>query len=111
MLFAAGFAGRAFTLRKLGRSYSPYIDPAPTEALQTQGIYAHLRHPLYAFYLLETLALAVVRPNLVSLVSFVLIALTVAWRIRAEEAALLSRYPEEYREYMKRSYRLLPWVF
>ncbi len=111
VLFGAGFAGRAFALRRLGRSYSPYVDPAPTETLQTQGIYAHLRHPLYAFYLLEALALAVILPNRVSLASFVVIALAVAWRIRAEEAALLSRYREEYREYMKRSYRLLPWVY
>jgi protein-S-isoprenylcysteine O-methyltransferase Ste14 len=110
VLFAAGFAGRMSALRKLGRSYSLYIDPAPTEALRTGGIYSRIRHPVYAFYLLETLSLAIIRPNLVSLVSLVLVALAAAWRIYKEECALLARYGEEYREYMKRTNRLLPWI-
>jgi protein-S-isoprenylcysteine O-methyltransferase Ste14 len=111
ILFATGFAGRAAALRKLGRSYSLYIDPAPTEGLRTQGIYALIRHPVYAFYLLETFSLAIVRPNLVSLISLVLVALATAWRIREEECALLARYGEEYREYMKQTNRLLPWIY
>ena len=111
VLFAAGFAGRVLALRNLGRSYSFYIDPAPTEALRTRGIYAHIRHPVYAFYLLETLALAIIRPNLISLASLVLVALATAWRICKEERALLARYGDEYREYMKRTTRLLPWIY
>jgi protein-S-isoprenylcysteine O-methyltransferase len=59
---------------------------------------------------LETLSLAIIRPNLVSLVSLVLVALAAAWRIYKEECALLARYGEEYREYMKRTNRLLPWI-
>ncbi|MGA2240589.1 MAG: isoprenylcysteine carboxylmethyltransferase family protein [Verrucomicrobiota bacterium] len=111
ILFAVGFAGRASALRKLGRSYSLYIDPAPTEALRTVGIYGRIRHPVYAFYLLETLSLSIIRPNIVSLVSLVLVALATAWRIHEEECALLDRYGEEYREYMKRTNRLLPWIY
>jgi protein-S-isoprenylcysteine O-methyltransferase Ste14 len=111
ILFAAGFAGRASALRKLGRSYSLYIDPAPSEVLRTQGVYALIRHPVYAFYLLETLSLAIIRPNMVSWVSLVLVALATAWRIYEEERALLARYGDEYREYMKRTNRLLPWIY
>lgn len=111
ILFAAGFAGRVAALRKLGRSYSLYIEPATSEALQTQGIYARIRHPLYAFYLLETLSLAIIRPNLVSLFSLVLVMLATAWRIREEERALLARYGEAYREYRQRTNRLLPWIY
>ena len=111
ILFIAGFAGRASALRKLGRSYSLYIDPAPTEALRTGGIYSRIRHPVYAFYLLETLSLAIIRPNLISLVALALVATAAAWRIYREEGALLARYGGEYREYMKRTHRLLPWIY
>jgi protein-S-isoprenylcysteine O-methyltransferase len=111
VLFGAGFAGRASALRKLGRSYSLYIDPAPTEALRTGGIYGRIRHPVYAFYLLETLALAIIRPNLVSWIALALIVSATAWRIREEERVLLARYGEEYRDYMKRTRRLLPWTY
>lgn len=111
ILFAAGFAGRVSALRKLGRSYSLYIDPAPTESLRTGGIYGRIRHPIYAFYLLETLSLAIIRPNLVSWISLVLVASAAAWRIHEEECALSARYGEDYREYMQRTYRLLPWIY
>jgi protein-S-isoprenylcysteine O-methyltransferase Ste14 len=111
ILFIAGFAGRASALRKLGRSYSLYIDPAPTETLRTGGIYGRIRHPVYAFYLLETLSLAIIRPNLVSLVSLVLVASATAWRIHEEERALLARYGEAYSEYKQRTNRLLPWIY
>ena len=111
ILIAAGFAGRASALRKLGRSYSLYVDPAPTEALRTQGIYRRIRHPVYAFYLLETLALAIIRPSLISWISLALVASATAWRIREEERVLLARYGEEYREYMERTCRLLPRIY
>jgi protein-S-isoprenylcysteine O-methyltransferase Ste14 len=108
---AAGFAGRAFALRRLGRSYSLYLDPPPTQPLQTRGLYARVRHPIYAFYLLETLALTLIRPNRISLVCFVAIALTTAWRIDREERALLVRYGAEYRAYMNQTKRFLPWIW
>jgi protein-S-isoprenylcysteine O-methyltransferase Ste14 len=111
ILFVLGFAGRAAALRKLGRGYSLYIDPAPTEALRTHGIYGLVRHPVYACYLVETLALLLIRPNIVSLAALALVALATAWRIREEERALLARYGEEYRRYMAQTHRLLPWVY
>ena len=111
IVLAAGFAGRVSALRKLGRSYSLYLDPAPSEALRTQGIYGRIRHPVYAFYLLETLSLAIIRPNVISLISFALVASATAWRIHEEERALLVRYGEEDREYIQRTRHLLPWIY
>lgn len=111
VLFAAGFAGRTSALRTLGRSYSLYIDPAPTEALRTNGLYASVRHPVYAFYLLESLSLALIRPNWISWIALVMIGLACLWRIRKEEAALLVRHGEEYGDYMSRTWRLLPHIW
>jgi protein-S-isoprenylcysteine O-methyltransferase Ste14 len=111
ILFVTGYTGRVIALRKLGRNYSLYIDPAPTEALQTRGIYTLIRHPIYAFYLLETLALAITCPNLISWISLALVAAATAWRIHDEESALLNRYGDAYREYMKQTNRLLPWIY
>jgi protein-S-isoprenylcysteine O-methyltransferase Ste14 len=79
--------------------------------LRTGGLYNRIRHPVYAFYLLETLALATIRPNLVSWISLVLVALATAWRVHEEEGALLARYGEEYQQYMQRTNRLLPWIY
>lgn len=110
-LFCTGFAGRVAALRVMGRSYSLYLDPAPTAGLRTAGIYGRVRHPIYACYLLETGALALVRPNAVSLAALLVVAAASFWRIRAEERLLLARYGAQYREYMNRTCRLVPGIY
>ena len=111
IVFIIGLAGRTAALQALGRGYSLYLDPAPTEELRTRGVYTFIRHPIYAFYLLEMLALSLIRPNPVSLLSFLLVFLTTVWRIHEEEKALLTRDGEAYRGYAVRTRRLVPWIY
>lgn len=108
LLFLVGFAGRVVALRDLGRCYSLFINPAPTSDLQTTGLYSRVRHPLYACYLLEMLALALISPNLIALAALALVAFTTVVRIHAEEHALLQRYGTQYQDYMARTNSLLP---
>lgn len=111
VLFTIGFMGRAAALKKLGRGYSFYIDPAPTEPLRSEGIYGWIRHPIYAFYIVEMIALILIRPNWISIASLILVLAATAWRIDKEEQALLARYGAEYKVYQSRTHRLLPWVY
>lgn len=111
LLFGAGFAGRAAGVRALGRAFSVFVDPAPAEGLRTRGVYSVIRHPLYAFHLLEMLGFLLIRPNWVSLLAIVPVVLSVAWRIAEEERMLLARYGDEYREYVKRTRRVVPFLW
>lgn len=110
-LFVIGFMGRVAALKQLGRGYSFYIDPAPTEPLRTEGIYSFIRHPLYAFYILEMSALVLIRPNWISMACLVLVIAATAWRIGREEQALIARYGAEYGNYQKRTKRLVPGIY
>jgi protein-S-isoprenylcysteine O-methyltransferase Ste14 len=82
----------------------------PTEGgLVTAGPYRYLRHPIYAAILLFAGAGAVARPSAGSLF-FLLVAAGAAVRIAAEETLLVERYPE-YRDYARRTKRLIPLLF
>jgi len=111
VLFAAGFAAGRPRCENWGEVTVFTLIRHPPRHCGRGASTAAFDIPVYAFYLLETLSLTIIRPNLISLVSLVLVASATAWRIYEEECALLARYGEEYREYMKRTNRLLPWIY
>jgi protein-S-isoprenylcysteine O-methyltransferase Ste14 len=82
----------------------------PTEGgLVTTGPYRWLRHPIYAALLLFSAAGAAAHFSRGSLL-FLVVAAGAALRIAAEEKLIVERYPE-YREYARRTKRLVPFLF
>ena len=78
-------------------------------ALLTTGPYAYVRHPIYGGMLLAMIGSAIgqsvlwLLPLAVYGPQFILSA-------RREETLLLEQFPERYRDYMKRTRMLLPFV-
>ncbi len=110
VLFVAGYVGRIASLRQLGRAYSRSFEPDPAGRLVTTGIYSAVRHPLYAFYLLELIAFLLVRSNIISAVAVILASWATLYRIRGEEAWLLERFGERYLQYRQTTKALIPGV-
>jgi protein-S-isoprenylcysteine O-methyltransferase Ste14 len=82
--------------------------PSVKDTLVTRGLYAYLRHPIYAGGILIFAGLALIKPT-----SSVLMACGagVIWlfaQARAEEIDLLQRIPR-YRKYMQDVPRFIPW--
>ncbi len=87
----------------------PAALPTAGDALVERGIYARIRHPIYAGMLLEFLGLALLFPKPTVLLAC---AIGLAWVIgqaRLEEHDLLRRIPG-YREYMRRVPPFLPRI-
>lgn len=78
-------------------------------ALVTQGIYRHMRHPIYAAQWLWGIAQPLLLQNwiagLAGLVSFLPVYL---YRVPREEQMMLEHFGEEYRSYMGRTGRIIP---
>ena len=78
-------------------------------ALVTSGPYAHVRHPIYGGMLLAMIGSAIGQ-SLFWLLPLVVYGPQFVLSARREEALLLERFPERYRDYMKHTRMLLPFV-
>ncbi|MCC7003075.1 MAG: isoprenylcysteine carboxylmethyltransferase family protein [Gemmatimonadaceae bacterium] len=97
------------SIADLGRSYSATVRAREHQPLVRDGVYAWVRHPIYASLWLVTLA----QPLLVHHVVFGFagllgFALLYFYRLPREEGMMLDRYGDEYREYMRRVGGLVP---
>ena len=105
LLLGFGSTLQIFALAALRlRAARPSVD----DALVDHGVYAHVRHPIYAGLVLDFAALVLVRPRHMVLLAAVLGCAWVFVQARLEERDLLQRMPA-YREYMKRVPGFLPW--
>ena len=94
----------------LGRSLSPMPRPRPDGRLIDTGIYARLRHPIYAGMIVAALGWSAFTGSLGALLGALLLAAFLDAKARREEAWLMERY-DGYVEYRRRSKRFLPGIY
>lgn len=83
--------------------------PSVKDPLVRHGLYAYVRHPIYAGGLLVAVGLALLKPTSIVVLAC---ALGFGWLIvqaRLEEMDLLQRLPE-YRQYMQQAPRFIPRI-
>ena len=109
VVFVLGLLVRWRAQSDLGASWSHTVQLADTHALVTTGIYARIRHPLYASLVLWALAQPVLIPNLIAgWGGPVAVALVWLMRVPAEEKMMHERFGDPYAQYAKRTGRLIP---
>jgi protein-S-isoprenylcysteine O-methyltransferase Ste14 len=84
--------------------------PAYDAVMMTDGPYRFIRHPMYTSLLLGGGALLIMHFNIERLVVLLLLAAVLIAKLSFEERLLCERFPG-YREYMRKTARLLPYVF
>lgn len=93
----------------LGRNWSPGLEVRQDHALVTQGVYARIRHPMYAAIWLSAIAQPLLIQNWIAgflvLPMFAVLYLT---RIPKEEAMLRDTFGDAYRDYCTRTGRIWP---
>ncbi|MCZ6596428.1 MAG: isoprenylcysteine carboxylmethyltransferase family protein [Planctomycetota bacterium] len=96
------------SFRGLGDSWRIGVDPRTPPKLVTHGIYAFVRHPIYAGFLWWFVGLLLLLPSVfflvVAVVGYVLVLATAL----REERFLLELYPEEYAVYARHVGRFFP---
>ena len=111
VLGAGGLTVRYVAFTTLGRFFSRTLRKAEDHALVTGGIYKYIRHPGYLSDFMIFIGIAMSMGNLIALV---LITVTFvpayAYRIRVEEKMLIEIFDDQYREYIKTSKRLIPFI-
>jgi protein-S-isoprenylcysteine O-methyltransferase Ste14 len=107
-VLAMGIAFLGWTLRRLGTNLTDTVVTKRGHTLVTSGPYRWVRHPFYDAMALLILAISLVSANWFILGAGVVVFALLAIRSRTEEANLLTRFGEPYREYRARTGRFLP---
>ena len=95
----------------LGRNWSPSLQIREGHALVTQGVYRHVRHPMYASEWLWGIAQVLLLQNWVAgWAGLALFAPLYVLRVPREERMMLDQFGEEYRAYMDRTGRVVPRI-
>jgi protein-S-isoprenylcysteine O-methyltransferase len=112
VLFAAGLAIRWYSIVRLGRFFTVNVAIATDHRLIDTGPYRLVRHPSYTGALMAFLGLGLSLANWASLALIVVpVFLVFLRRMQIEESALLQAFGDQYRDYMRRTKRLIPSVY
>lgn len=99
-----------WTFQNLGNNLTDTVVTRRNSSLVTSGPYHYVRHPFYLAFLLGLTGIGLAMANGFFLLSgFVPLAFIVA-RTRIEEAKLVERFGDEYRDYMLRVGRFFPRI-
>jgi protein-S-isoprenylcysteine O-methyltransferase Ste14 len=97
-----------WTFHCLGRNLTDTVVTRRNHSLVTTGPYRFVRHPFYLSFLLSMTGVSLAMANwFILLGGFLTFGFMVA-RLRQEEAQLLERFGDEYRDYMRRVGRFFP---
>jgi protein-S-isoprenylcysteine O-methyltransferase Ste14 len=94
--------------RELAKHWSPLASSTKNQQLIKTGVYAKVRHPIYTSILVFLLGVAFISGSLYSFAFFVLFIIALGIRIRKEERELITKFGEEYKEYVEETSLLIP---
>jgi len=95
----------------IGSGITPVSATRKEHKLSTTGPYRFIRHPLYTFGTTFFLAFGLISDIWLIMLFGVFTFIVMAIRTPIEEANLIEKFGDEYREYMKRTGRYLPRLF
>jgi len=93
----------------LGRNWSPSLEIREEHGLVTKGVYARMRHPMYAAIWLGAIAQSLLIHNWIA--GFLVVPAFAAMyfiRVPQEEAMMRARFGEAYSAYAKHTLAVLP---
>jgi protein-S-isoprenylcysteine O-methyltransferase Ste14 len=111
-LMFAGMALRLYSVSLLGRYFTFEVAVHSDQRVIEVGPYRYIRHPSYAGALITMTGLGLALGNwagLIALLGCMIVAYS--YRIPIEESALLAALGEPYEKYIRRTYRLIPYIF
>ena len=111
-LMLEGMLIRFIAIYTLGKFFSVDVSIRDDHLLVSNGLYKYIRHPAYTGSLMTFTGFGLSMNNRVSLIIVVVpVLLTFLYRIKVEESTLLNQSGLEYSEYMKHTWRLIPWIY
>jgi len=111
-LMLAGIIFRRYAMSVLGRFFTFDVAIHSGQTVIEIGPYRYIRHPSYTGALVTLIGLGLALGNWAALIALlVCTGIAYNYRIVIEEAALVAALGEPYKDYMRRTRRLIPFLF
>jgi protein-S-isoprenylcysteine O-methyltransferase Ste14 len=111
-LMLLGAALRWYSVSVLGKYFTFDVAIHSGHILVEGGPYRYIRHPSYSGALVSLLGFGLSLGNWAGIVaSLSCLGFAYAYRIPIEEAALAMALGDTYKQYLKRTWRLVPFIF
>ena len=88
-----------------------YVTSTKDHRLVTNGPYARIRHPMYTAFLMIAMGFFLVSSNLFFGGFTALIIYPLIYRMNIEERYLSKTFGSDYKDYMAKTNRLLPFIY
>ena len=103
-----GSALLVWTFRTLGPNLTDTVVTREKHTLVVHGPYLWIRHPLYSSAALLVVAMSLIAANGFFFATGMTLLAILITRTRTEEANLVARFGDSYRQYMERTGRFVP---
>ena len=106
------FIIKYFAAKELGKYWGVFIEIRENHKLIKTGIFKYLRHPGYLSTVFEILIVPVIANAYFTILwSFIVYLVLLNFRIYSEEKAFMEKFGNEYLEYKKKAWFLIPYVY
>ena len=106
-----GFGIMNWAVIALGNQFSVDVTIQEKHRLITKGLYSYLRHPRYLGIILFLSGVSMVFNSWIAFVFAIASVPVLIWRIQDEEKMMHQEFTDDWDEYVKRSWRLIPYVY
>ncbi len=112
LILISGFLVRVIAIRTLKEFYTRTLKIQSGQNLVGTGMYKYIRHPGYVGSILQWLGAGIASNNIIVLSLITLTTLTVYhYRIISEEKMLTEGFGNIYKDYVKRTKKLIPGIY
>jgi protein-S-isoprenylcysteine O-methyltransferase Ste14 len=95
----------------LGRQYSADVTIQKEHHLITSGVYRLIRHPRYLGVIALSTGVSCVFRSWIGLLTSLFFVAVLIFRIKDEEATMHKEFGVQWEAYVKRSWRLIPYIY
>jgi protein-S-isoprenylcysteine O-methyltransferase Ste14 len=111
-LIVLGMILRFISIWTLGRLFTVDVTIRDKHTIKKDGVYRIIRHPSYLGSILSFIGFGISLNNWISiLVICIPVIIAMLNRINIEERLLVDQFKGEYLDYMKKTFRLIPWIY
>ncbi len=112
LIMVSGLSERVIAALTLGRFYTKTLRTTKNHKIISHGVYKYIRNPGYLGVISLLIGAGISISNIYSIIIISLsVLVSYIYRIRIEERMMIDNFGDEYKDYLKRTKRLLPFIY